>query len=381
MKRMIAVAWLLAATAIACRGRLESEPAAISGGTTTTSAASGSGGGSAAAGSGGGSAGAGSGGSSAGASPWWEAASADSVTCLRHTASAVGPDKVLIVGSCTLGEASEPVNALLYDATARTFTPLYPHEPRSEHSAAILSDGRVAIAGDAVHVETFDPSSLDFELGPALVVARTEPMLIPLPGARLWVLGGFDGNTLASTIASTEIVDVNAGTATAAPPLLGGRARAAAALGSPGPAWIAGGESDMTGFTSQLGDSEHAVCGGFAAGPPLGLTGDVATVRGADGAVVFGYDALTWGDGLSFGPPIQYEKPLAFAAGAAAGSGRVFLAGIQAYLGKTHVLEATTASAQIIATRPALGSGVSIAPVGASTFLVFSGDPALLHVP
>ena len=83
-----------------------------------------------------------------------------------HTATLLTDGRVLVTGGTTL-EGSCPVclfktlaSAELYDSRTGTFTAAgNMTTPRDAHTATLLPDGRVLIAGGAAYAEIYDPSA------------------------------------------------------------------------------------------------------------------------------------------------------------------------------------------------------------------------------
>ncbi|MFO0618450.1 MAG: hypothetical protein U0414_38000 [Polyangiaceae bacterium] len=309
----------------------------------------------------------------------WEAASDVEVHCDEHSATAVGPGRVLLVGVCWLGAATEPSSALLYDYGTRTFSSLTTEEPRSGDATARLADGRIALVGESPHVEYFDPASLTFELGPELGAPRREPALVGLSDGRLWVLGG--RVPPAMDLTSTEIVDPGSGSVTAGPELLEARYRAAVLPVGTGGAWLLGGESP----DAALESTERSACTScaFEAAPPLpGFAGDVAAVERGGEVAVFGAYAMTWRSGEVFDPSVDLDAEIFGPAATVTPAGRFVAAGVAGYSNETRVLEAAPhGGAWIVASRADSGADTSLTSLGDEALLVVSNTPAILHLP
>ncbi len=111
------------------------------------------------------------------------------------------------------------------------------HHARAKHSATLLSDGRLVVAGGMggdrkpiASVEIWDPRLQAWQEGPALNVPRHGHSAVLLSDGRLMVLGGMDGQ--GKPTSSVEVLDVSGHAWTAAAPLLHPlRSQAALALG------------------------------------------------------------------------------------------------------------------------------------------------------
>jgi hypothetical protein len=167
-----------------------------------------------------------------------------------HTATLLGNTKVLIAGGCSLATAE------LYDPVESTFDLTGSmNSPRSWHTATVLADDRVLVtggrgaSGDISQIlntaEIYDPLSGTFRLtGSNMQVAREQHTATLLPDGRVLIAGGENSGVFLS---SAEIYDPGNESFT----LLGSglnRARArhtATTLGS-GLILIAGGEGEGT---------------------------------------------------------------------------------------------------------------------------------------
>ncbi|MBM3759148.1 MAG: hypothetical protein FJW36_02755 [Acidobacteria bacterium] len=124
-----------------------------------------------------------------------------SVPCWAHSATLLQNGKVLIAGGdCTVALArSCQGTAEIYDPVTDTFTPTGKMlEGRNWHSATLLADGRVLIAGGFVNrdlntAEIYDPSTGAFTATGKLSSPTCEHSAILLPDGNVFLAGGCGG--------------------------------------------------------------------------------------------------------------------------------------------------------------------------------------------
>lgn len=313
----------------------------------------------------------------------WQAASAQGLDCGRHTSTADGAGHVLVVGECMLDGVSAP--ALLYDHDARHFTPVALLEPRTYHSALLLSDGRVALVGDAAHVEYFSFATGSSELGPALLTPRTEPTLASIPAwpVGFRIIGGFDA--MGSPLDSEELV-LPGQPQMFGGQLMAGRARAIAVPGDSVQAWIAGGISSLAGGSVALPtSSEFSFCPHAAFTPSADLgeaPGDLAAVQIGKTALVISTSWTASWDGTTLSPHVAHT-PVFMPAAAVTSTGRVVVAGIKGpYENELVVLETSaTMASHVVGTRDDGGAMTTVSSVGGNTVLVISRSADLVTLP
>jgi N-acetylneuraminic acid mutarotase len=136
----------------------------------------------------------------------WTLTAHMSVARARHTATLLADGEVLVAGGATTfhGETgSVTATAELYDPKTGTWRAAAPmSKPRYVHGAALLPDGRVLVAGgwyatsnsDPSHetAEIYDPTANRWAATGSMKSARAEYGLVTLPDGRILVAGGID---------------------------------------------------------------------------------------------------------------------------------------------------------------------------------------------
>jgi len=129
----------------------------------------------------------------------WAAALAMPSQKSRHTATLLPNGRVLVVGGYDNGEARTR-SAHLYNPVSNTWNAAdMPPEasPYAGHTATLLPDGRVLVAGGALGgsqdaaTQLFDPATNDWARGPDIGAFRFSPAAAPLPGGSVLIAGGF----------------------------------------------------------------------------------------------------------------------------------------------------------------------------------------------
>src|SRR4051812_12999096 len=132
-----------------------------------------------------------------------------------HSATVLLNGQVLIAGGLS---ASSLAGAELYDPASRTFRRTGSlQSARADHAAILLPDGRVLIAGGVAGdflrtTEIYDPANGNFAPGPPMSESRSGAVAVRLPDGRILIAGG-TGGTAADwvTRSSAEIYDPASG--------------------------------------------------------------------------------------------------------------------------------------------------------------------------
>jgi len=125
-----------------------------------------------------------------------------------HTAALLNDGRVLIAGGTDdhVGGGAAVASAELYDPGTGSFTMTGGmHTDRAQHSATLLANGKVLIAGgwnghradaaddppwDPLYTELFDPSSRTFVISASMSTTRIEPRAVRLTDGKVLLLGG-----------------------------------------------------------------------------------------------------------------------------------------------------------------------------------------------
>jgi N-acetylneuraminic acid mutarotase len=166
-----------------------------------------------------------------------------------HTATLLQNGKVLVAGGVVMfsnGGWSAGYSAEIYDPATGTWTPTGSMSgARSGHSATLLQDGKVLVAGecpmwscDTFTAELYDSSTGTWSLTGSLSTVLEAPSATLLQDGKVLVEGGSDE---VSTVNSAELYDPSTGTWTPTGSMSGARVSQTATLLQNGKVLVAGG--------------------------------------------------------------------------------------------------------------------------------------------
>jgi len=180
----------------------------------------------------------------------------------NHTATLLPSGMVLIVGGC----CSSGPSGLTYFSSAELYNPATGaftytgnlNIARAEHTATLLANGMVLIAGgvgnnnEPANAELYDPTTGTFTLTGSLVTPRDSHTATLLDNGTVLIAAGEDVNF--NVLMSAEVYDPTAGTFTATGNLNVPRQLHTATLLNNGMVLIAGGDNNLPGNTAELYD-------------------------------------------------------------------------------------------------------------------------------
>lgn len=190
-----------------------------------------------------------------------------------HSATLLKDGRVLLAGGGDGGSGTRST-AEVFDPMAGTFTTVGMVEARSKHAAAVLTSGAVLLAGGQnagtqflASAEVFDPTANTFSRTASLTNPRLAHTATALADGRVAVAGGFGPTTLAAT----EIFTWNAagaqGSFAAGPAMTRDRMGHASVLLDNGHMLATGGWSGVAGGISYAIEELDPVAGTFSAWP------------------------------------------------------------------------------------------------------------------
>ncbi len=202
---------------------------------------------------------------------------------LEHTATLLSDGRVLIVGGARTWMGDGLASAEIYDPRTGKFTPTGSMSaPRYDHTATLLQDGRVLVVGGAsastngdvgtASAEIYDPRTGEFTPTGSMSVARYFHTATLLADGRVLVAGGTPGgmatDQTGGTISSTaEVYDPKSGTFAPTGSMTVSRAEHTATLMRDGRVLVVGGVSGPDGARNATASIEiyDPKTGGFTA--------------------------------------------------------------------------------------------------------------------
>jgi len=146
-----------------------------------------------------------------------------------HSATLLGNDDVLIAGGADHDAPGGIALAEVFHSASQTFEAVGSmHYRRISHTATLINDGRVLVAGgrgDGVVgiSELYDPKTRKFEETGSLLSARYKHTAGLLPDGRVLIAGGSDDRDWNGTMSTAEIYDLRTGKFTATSPMADSR--------------------------------------------------------------------------------------------------------------------------------------------------------------
>jgi hypothetical protein len=197
------------------------------------------------------------------ASGTWKATGGMNEARTGYTASLLRDGKMLVVGGLS-GGLDALASAELYDPTSGTWTATGGmNEARNDHTATRLPDGKVLVVGGTSRsvggftrqlfsAELYDPATGTWSATGGMNEARAFHTATLLLDGKVLVAGGFDPNL--SRLASAELFDPTTGTWSATAGMLNGRVDQSATLLAGGEVLVAAGrDQDVLAFAELYG--------------------------------------------------------------------------------------------------------------------------------
>ncbi|MFN7996938.1 MAG: kelch repeat-containing protein [Bryobacteraceae bacterium] len=234
------------------------------------------------------------------AGTWETTAGAMSSPRYYHSATLLQNGRVLVAGGCNAsGCQTVTATAELFDPATGTFTPTGSLAvPRDYHTATLLPDGTVLVAGGFGYTgalnsaELYDPATGEWSTVGSMIDTRSYHAAAALPGGNVLVTGGVSANS--ELLATAEIYNRVTRAWSAAAPLRVARHNHISVLLGNGKVLVAGGIGDRNQSTVSLAEAELY----DSASNSWSATGHLNTGRAEFTATVLGSGAVLAAGGL-----------------------------------------------------------------------------------
>lgn len=252
----------------------------------------------------------------------WTQAGSMSTGRFQPTMTVLADGRVLVTGGTGSIDTGSGVSsavslksAEVYDPATDSFSDVASMSvPRAMHSASLLPDGKVLVAGgydsasgELSSAEVYDPAANDWTATGALGTARDSATATVLPNDEVLVAGGDGGSGAA--LASAELYQPDSGTWHSAASMAGARQSAAAALLKDGTVLVTGGEDARLGNALATAERYDPAADAWSDAGALKTArkGHTLTALGDGRALVVGGNAGGFGAGLA---PVERWSPV-----------------------------------------------------------------------